>query len=277
MMAGRGAAAGPAAAIAVCGVAHQFATPEGPIPVLGGVDLEVPPGQFLAVLGPSGCGKSTLLRIVAGLMRPSQGQVLIDGEAVNRPYTRVGIAFQEPVLLDWKSVLENVLLQARIRRLDLKTAKARALNLLAMVGLSGFERRKPYELSIGMRQRVALCRALVHSPPLLLMDEPFAALDALTREQIGADLERLWLTSMPTVIFVTHSVLEAITLADRLVTLSRRPAQVVADLTVPFDRPRDPGQLRQHPEFGRLAQVVYEALGLREHPLDRAEANMIGG
>jgi|DewCreStandDraft_3_1066083.scaffolds.fasta_scaffold00607_4 NitT/TauT family transport system ATP-binding protein len=266
-----------AAAVQVCGVGHQFPTPEGPIPVLAGVDLKVPPGQFLAILGPSGCGKSTVLRIVVGLIRPSQGRVLIDGETVTRPYTRVGIAFQEPVLLDWKTVLENVLLQARIRRLDWKEAKARAENLLTMVGLHGFERRKPYELSIGMRQRVALCRALVHGPPLLLMDEPFAALDALTREQIGADLERLWLTSRPTVIFVTHSVSEAITLADRVVVLSRRPAQVVADLEVPFERPRDAGRLRRHPEFGRLAQLVYEALGLDQQQVNKAEANIRGG
>jgi NitT/TauT family transport system ATP-binding protein len=253
-----------AAAVQVCGVGHQFPTPEGPIPVLAGVDLKVPPGQFLAILGPSGCGKSTVLRIVVGLIRPSQGRVLIDGETVTRPYTRVGIAFQEPVLLDWKTVLE-------------KEAKARAENLLTMVGLHGFERRKPYELSIGMRQRVALCRALVHGPPLLLMDEPFAALDALTREQIGADLERLWLTSRPTVIFVTHSVSEAITLADRVVVLSRRPAQVVADLEVPFERPRDAGRLRRHPEFGRLAQLVYEALGLDQQQVNKAEANIRGG
>lgn len=265
-----------AAAIAIRGIGHQFSTSEGPIRVLEDIDLDITPGQFLAILGPSGCGKSTLLRIVVGLIKAAQGQVYIDGEAVTRPYTRVGIAFQEPVLLDWKSVLENVLLQARIRRLDLKDAEERARALLAMVGLAGFERRKPYELSIGMRQRAALCRALVHTPPLLLMDEPFAALDALTREQIGADLERLWLTSKPTVIFITHSVSEAITLADRIIVLSRRPARIVTDLSIPFSRPRDPGQLRRHPDFGYLAETIYGALGLG-HQAHKAEASMYGG
>jgi NitT/TauT family transport system ATP-binding protein len=240
-----------------------------PVTALSDVDLAVGAGEFVSVVGPSGCGKSTLLKIVAGLVKPTGGAVRVNGEAVDRPLTDIGIVFQQPVLLEWRRTLANVMLQIEMRGLSRDRYRPRAEELLRGVGLAGFEDRYPHELSGGMQQRVAICRALVHDPPLLLMDEPFGALDALTREQIADDLQRLWLETKKTVVFVTHSVSEAVLLSDRIVVLSARPGRVTGIVDVDLPRPRSLA-VRESAEFGRTATEVYELLaagGVRvEHP-----------
>jgi NitT/TauT family transport system ATP-binding protein len=221
-------------------------------------------GEFVSIVGPSGCGKSTLLMLVAGLIPTTAGEIVIHGQRVIRPYTEVGVVFQQDALLAWRSVLDNVLLQIDVRGLDRRRYEPTARALLARVGLSGFESYYPWELSGGMRQRVALCRALVHDPPLLLMDEPFGALDALTRDQMVLDLQRLWLEARKTVLFITHSIWEAIFLADRVVVMSPRPGRIASVLEIELPRPRRLG-MRESPAFGRYAAEVrqhFQAFGL---------------
>ena len=206
---------------------------------LESIDLAIADGEFLSIVGPSGCGKSTLLRMVAGLHLPSAGEVRVGGRIVDRPQTDIGIVFQSPVLLDWRNVLENVLVQIELRGLDSERYRARAEQLLADVGLSDFKDRRPRELSGGMRQRVAIVRALIHNPPLLMMDEPFGALDALTREQMRIDLEKLWLAQRQTLVFVTHGIAEAVALADRVVVMTPRPGRIERIIPIDLPRPRD--------------------------------------
>jgi len=203
------------------------------------VTLDIRSGEFVSLVGQSGCGKSTLLSIIAGLIEPTQGQIRIDGQVVTRPYTNIGIVFQSDLLLDWRSVLGNVLFQFEMRGEDPRPFEKRARSLVASVGLDGFEKKHPFELSGGMRQRVSLCRALVHDPPLLLMDEPFGALDALTREQLQVDLQRIWQQSRKTVVFVTHSIAEAVFLSDRVVVMTPRPGRIREVLAIDLPRPRD--------------------------------------
>jgi NitT/TauT family transport system ATP-binding protein len=205
---------------------------------LASIDLTVAAGEFVAIVGPSGCGKSTLLRIIAGLLRPSSGDVVTNGRVVDRPVTDLGIVFQNPVLLDWRNVLDNVLVQVELRGQRAADYRARAIALLTSVGLGEFLDRRPRELSGGMRQRASIVRALIHDPPLLLMDEPFGALDALTREQMRIDLEALWLRTRKTVLFVTHSIDEAVLLADRVVVMSPRPGRIERIIEIGLRRPR---------------------------------------
>lgn len=202
------------------------------------LDVDISSGEFIAVVGPSGCGKSTLMRLVAGLHPVTTGSITVEGNLVNGPVTEVGIVFQSPVLLDWRNTLDNVLFQADMRGLPVADYRERAHQLLNQVGLEDFAKSFPHELSGGMRQRTSIARALLHDPPLLLMDEPFGALDALTREQMRLDLEQLWLATRKTVIFITHSVDEAVLLADRVLVMSPRPGKVVCDLTVDLPRVR---------------------------------------
>ena len=213
-------AAKAGAHVRVSGVAKTYSTSKGQIDALKPLDLDLASGEFVSIIGPSGCGKSTLLKLVAGLIPSSSGDVTIDGTKVRGPFTDVGFVFQDPVLLGWRSVLGNVMIQADIRKLDANETRARSNELLGLVGLDGFQDRYPHELSGGMRQRVSICRALVHDPPLLLMDEPFGAIDALTREQLNADLQAIWIRVPKTVLFVTHSIPEAAFLADRVVVMS---------------------------------------------------------
>jgi NitT/TauT family transport system ATP-binding protein len=222
---------------------------------LENVDLAIRDGEFLAIVGPSGCGKSTLLRIVAGLVLASRGEVRVDGKHVDRPQTNLGIVFQSPVLLDWRTALDNVLVQVELRSLDPRAYRDNALRLLDQIGLRDFADRYPYELSGGMRQRVAIARALIHEAPLLLMDEPFGALDALTREQMRLDLEALWLATHRTVMFITHSIDEAVLLADRVVVMSPRPGRIERVIDVPLPRPRGL-DARRAPEFVRIAEEI---------------------
>jgi NitT/TauT family transport system ATP-binding protein len=222
---------------------------------LDAIDLDVAEGEFLAIVGPSGCGKSTLLRMVAGLHLATAGEVRVGGQIVGGPQTNLGVVFQSPVLLDWRTALENVLVQIELRGLDARAYRDRAIHLLQQVGLGEFIDRLPHELSGGMRQRVAIVRALIHDAPLLLMDEPFGALDALTREQMRLDLEALWLAKRKTVIFITHSIDEAVLLADRVVVMSPRPGKVELILDVLLPRPRGL-DARHAPAFIETAERI---------------------
>jgi NitT/TauT family transport system ATP-binding protein len=246
-------------------VAKVYETRGEPIVALNECSVELNSGEFVSVVGPSGCGKSTLLLIVAGLVPPTSGTVRIGDTVVREPYTDLGIVFQEPVLLDWRKVLGNVLLQVELRKgHEKKRYVGRARELLQLVGLAGFEDRYPFELSGGMRQRVSICRALLHDPPLLLMDEPFGALDALTRDQLNLDLQSIWLGSGKTVMFVTHSISEAVFMSDRVVVFSGRPGRVVEVLDIDLPRPRHLA-VRETPEFGRFAgeiRRVFSSLGI---------------
>lgn len=226
-------------AVDVLGAAKTFGDGPDAVHAFGPLDLEVEAGSFVALLGPSGCGKSTLLLMIAGLLTASAGEIRLGGRVVAGPQTDIGIVFQSHVLVDWRDVLGNVLLQIDLRGLRRDAYLARANGLLSSVGLEQFASRRPYELSGGMQQRTAFCRALVHDPPLVLMDEPLGALDAMTREQLRADLERLWLATGKTVILVTHSIEEAVQLADKVVVISPRPGRVVREIEVDLARPRD--------------------------------------
>jgi NitT/TauT family transport system ATP-binding protein len=222
------------------------------------ISLELGAGEFVSIVGPSGCGKSTLLMMTSGLIPVSAGTIAIQGRPVDGPHTDLGVVFQRDALLEWRNIIDNVLLQIDIRRLRRKSYTATARALLSQVGLEGFERYYPWELSGGMRQRVALCRALIHDPPLLLMDEPFGALDALTREQMNLDLQRIWLENRKTVLFVTHSISEAIFLSDRVIVMSPRPGRIAADVRVDLERPRRLS-VRESAPFGRyMAQIREE-------------------
>ncbi len=206
---------------------------------LDGLNLEVRSGECVVVVGPSGCGKSTMLRIVAGLLPFSSGRVSVGGLPVSGPQTELGIVFQSPVLLDWRNVLDNVLVQLELRGMDVAPYVKKAEQLLADVGLGDFKDRRPRELSGGMRQRVAIVRALIHDPPLLMMDEPFGALDALTREQMRIDLEKLWLVKRHTLVFITHGIAEAVALADRVIVMTPRPGRIEKVIPIDLPRPRD--------------------------------------
>lgn len=238
-------------------VEKSFTTKNGKITAISDLSLSISEGEFLAIVGPSGCGKSTLLMALAGLTQPTSGEVKFNGSAVVDPLTEAGVVFQNSELLAWRTALENILLQAEIRRLPMEEATVRAKTLLANVGLGGFHNHYPDELSGGMQQRVALCRALLHDPALLLMDEPFGALDAITRDQIQSDLQQLWLQSRKTVVFITHSIEEAVFLADRVVMLSPRPARIAADIQVDLPRPRHIAD-RGSPEFTNLVNELRE-------------------
>jgi NitT/TauT family transport system ATP-binding protein len=231
------------------------------------IDLAVAQGEFLAIVGPSGCGKSTLLRMIAGLHPASSGTVRVAGETVARPQTGLGIVFQSPVLLDWRNALDNVLIQIELRGMNPDAYRERAIELLRNVGLGEFIDAYPAELSGGMRQRVAIVRALIHDAPLLLMDEPFGALDALTREQMRIDLEALWLATRKTVVFITHSIDEAVLLADRVVVMSPRPGRVAGIVPIDLAQPRT-ATTREDPRFFELVTEVREALHLG-HDLER--------
>lgn len=250
--------------IAVEGLAKVYTTPKGAVAALRDVSFDAQPGEFLSVLGPSGCGKSTMLMIVAGLRERTAGSVRINGQEVRGPQDDIGIVFQRDVLLDWRNVLDNVLLQIECRKLPKDQYRDEALRLLRSVGLAGFERSAPYELSGGMRQRVSICRAFIHDPTLLLMDEPFGALDALTREQMMLDLQKLWMERNKTVMFITHSIPEAVFLSDRVLVMGQRPGTVELDLHIELPRPRAMN-VSATPEYNAYVQQIrdtFEAKGV---------------
>ncbi len=248
-----------APAIAIAGVAQRFTTRAGTVEALSHIDLDVAETEFVSVVGPSGCGKSTLMRIVAGLVRPTAGSVAVGGVRVDRPAANVGIVFQRPILLPWRSVAENITLQLEMRGIS-PAGHARRLDaLLELTGLAGFRKSLPHELSGGMQQRAALCRALIHDPAILLMDEPFGALDAMTREAMNLELQRVWMESRKSVLFITHSISEAIFLSDRVVVMSPRPGRIARIVKVDLPRPRD-FTVIGHPAFVAAMTEVRQAL-----------------
>ncbi|MCW4115996.1 ABC transporter ATP-binding protein [Aurantimonas sp. MSK8Z-1] len=253
------AAAGPvpfppvaAPLIGIRDLSKTYRTKAGETPTLSSVSLDVRAGEFVAVVGPSGCGKSTLMKLVAGLIPATSGEISIEGRPVREPPDDVGIVFQSPVLLAWRSVLGNVMLPVDVRRLDRARYRERALQLLETAGLKGFETRYPWQLSGGMQQRAAICRALVHDPAILLMDEPFGALDAMTREHMNVELQRIHGATGKTILFITHSIPEAVFLADSVVVMSPRPGRIEAVYDVELPRPRD---LEMMGERGFIALV----------------------
>jgi NitT/TauT family transport system ATP-binding protein len=255
--------------IALDRVGMIYAAQSGPVEALRDISFGVRRGELVALVGPSGCGKSTLLRLVAGLRPATSGQVAVDGRPVTRPIPAVGMVFQAPVLLKWRSVLDNVLLPVELAGLEPKRYRDRARDLLRLVGLGGFETKLPRELSGGMQQRASLCRALLLDPPLLLMDEPFGALDAMTRDEMNLELLRIWGEGgggdgreRKTILFVTHSIPEAVFLADRVVVLSPRPGRVAGIRPVPLSRPRTVAA-RASADFGRLSLEIYDTLTAR--------------
>jgi len=227
------------------------------------ITFDLNESQFIAIVGPSGCGKTTILKMLAGLISHTSGSITIGSKEVDRPQTDLGIIFQDSVMLDWRNVIDNVLLQIDIRHMNRTRYKERAMALLKDVGLDGFETKKPYELSGGMKQRVAICRALVHDPPLLLMDEPFGALDALTREQIAMDIQLLWMEKRKTALLITHSISEAILLADRVIVMTPRPGRIAEVIDIELDRPRRLDKLP--PKFNEYAghiRQIFQASGV---------------
>ena len=226
------------AALEMSQLGMVYETGTSAVAALEDISFAVQPGEFVSILGPSGCGKSTLLALASGFIFPTRGHVRIAGGIVERPVTDIGIVFQTDVLLDWRRALGNILMQVEMRGTSSAQYRQKALDLLRHVGLAGFEDKYPFELSGGMRQRVALCRALIHNPPLLLMDEPFGALDALTREQMVFLLHRIWNETRKSVVFVTHDIQEAVFLADRVVVMTSRPGRIAEDIAVDLPRPR---------------------------------------
>ena len=241
-------------------VSQIFSGRSGTVEALRAINLEVSSGEFVAVVGRSGCGKSTLLRVVAGLLVPTAGEVLIDSCLVTKPRRDVSMVFQRPALLPWRGVLDNVLLPVEMFGWRRAAYRDHAMELLEMVGLAGFERRLPHELSGGMQQRVALCRSLITHPSVMLMDEPFSALDALTREELAVELQRIHMDSSATIVFVTHSIDEAILLADRVVVLSPRPGQIREVIDVDIPRPRALGRSAHIEKVARLSAELHELL-----------------
>ena len=254
------------ALVAIRGVSQRFGADGAGVPALDSIDLEIPDGQFAAVVGPSGCVKSTLLSLVAGLRLPSSGTVLCDGEPITAPMPRkVGMIFQEANLLPWLSAVDNVAFPLKLRRVPKAERLHSARRMLELTGLAGFEDRLPHQLSGGMKQRVAIARGLVQNPAVLLMDEPFASLDEQTRMVLGDELLRIWSETRKTVLFVTHSLNEAVYLADRVVVLSARPGRVVDDVPVDLPRPRS-FAMTSSERFGVLKDRIWQHIKHAERP-----------
>jgi NitT/TauT family transport system ATP-binding protein len=256
--------ASPAAtttAVELAGISVRFTSKRARTVAVEDVSLRVEPGEFVTIVGPSGCGKSTLLKVVAGLVKPTTGTASVQGRQVIRPQKGIGFVFQRAALLEWRGARKNILLQAEMRGMDSALAAARAEELIKLTGLTGFERALPHELSGGMQQRVALCRALLHQPPVLLMDEPFGALDALTREQLNTEVNRIWRETGTTILLVTHSIAEAVFLGTRVVVMSPRPGRIVREFDVEIPREREYGQVMSDSRFDRLATEIRGLLG----------------
>jgi len=250
----------PQAVLSIEGIGKVYPSRRGDVEALRDVSLTVAEGEFVSLLGPSGCGKSTLLHMVAGVLAPSVGRIAVGGGAVTGPRRDIGMVFQAPLLLPWRTILSNVLFPVEVQRGRAADHAKRAMDLLATVGLEGFAHHLPRELSGGMRQRAAICRALNHDPTILLMDEPFGALDALTRDEMNLELLRVWGEFRKTVLFVTHSIREAVFLSDRVLVFSRRPGTIVKELAVGLPRPRSL-EIEETPEFNRLCAELRAALG----------------
>jgi NitT/TauT family transport system ATP-binding protein len=243
--------------IAFSGVSKWYGKGGNRLHAVDDVSFDAKRGEFISVLGPSGCGKSTMVMLASGLEKITSGEVKIGGKSVLEPYTDLGIVFQQDLLMDWRRVLGNILVQPEFRSLNVRDYEPRARELLSLVGLEQFADRFPYELSGGMRQRVSICRALIHDPNVLLMDEPFGALDALTRDQLNLDLQRIWQENQKTVLFVTHSIAEAVFLGDRVFVMGPRPTKIVEDIKIDLTRPRHLN-IRETPAFLAYVHHIME-------------------
>ena len=245
--------------LSVEGVSKIYRTADGEVEAVQRADFTVPSGQFLTILGPSGCGKSTLLSMIGGLEAPTTGQIRIEGQEVTGPRPETGYVFQDATLLPWFSVMDNILFPVRIRKEKTEAYRERARELLDLVGLWDFRDKRPDQLSGGMRQRVAICRALITDPKILLMDEPFSALDAISRDEMNVALAALWDRFHKTAVFITHSIREAVYLSDRIIVMSRRPSAICYDVEVPFGRPRST-EIETAPEFVRMCHDLREKI-----------------
>jgi NitT/TauT family transport system ATP-binding protein len=243
--------------IRIRGLSKTFGDSRGGVLALDGIDCSIRQGSFVTIVGPSGCGKSTLLRILAGLLDYDVGSVTLDGQPIHGTRRDVGVVFQSSILLPWRSILENVLLPAEVLGLDMKQARERAMQLLHMVRLDGFEHKLPRQLSGGMQQRASIARALLHDPKILLMDEPFGALDAMTRERMNLELQRIWMESGKTVVLITHSIPEAVFLGDTVLVMSARPGKLQQLLPIELPRPRGMAVMSD-PVFAAAAESIRE-------------------
>jgi NitT/TauT family transport system ATP-binding protein len=242
--------------VRIAGLQKIYRSKDGSdIHALADIDLNIQAAELISIVGPSGCGKTTLLKILAGILDRSAGEVFMQGRRLRGPSRAIGVVFQAPVLLPWRTVLGNVMVPVEIQRRDRAEFEARARQLIATVGLSGFESKYPHELSGGMQQRVGICRALVHDPSFLLMDEPFGALDAMTREALNEELLRIWSASRKTILLVTHSIAEAVYLADRVVVMTPRPGRIVDVILIDLPRPRTLA-MQNTSEFGRFVARI---------------------
>ena len=248
--------------IEIAGVAKTYRTRDGEVPSLRPLDITIDDGEFVVIVGPSGCGKTTLLRMIAGLLPPSEGEIRVQGRTVTRPHRDVGIVFQTALLLPWRTVFRNVMMPVEVKGLPRAAYAERAQALLEMVGLAGFEGKFPWQLSGGMQQRAAICRALVHDPKIVLMDEPFGALDAMTRERMNVELARIQRETKKTVFLITHSIPEAVFLADRVLVMSERPGAIAAAYDVPLARPRSLDVMAD-PVFVALTQTIRRHFDVR--------------
>jgi len=255
-------------ALSLRDVSLTYHTDRGEISALKDLTFGIREGEFVSILGPSGCGKSTVLKILSGLLRPTSGVATIAGAEVTGPRADVGIVFQQPTLLPWKSNLENVLVPIRAQRLPIEPNRRKALDLLDLVGLGDFSSHYPQDLSGGMQQRVGIARGLVNDPKVLLMDEPFAALDAMSRENMMAELQRIWLATRKSILFITHSIPEAVFLSDRVITFSGRPGRVVDEIAIDLPRSRDISTMSL-PEFN---QYCFHLRSLFNNKLQKDQA-----
>lgn len=248
-------------AIALRGISKTYTAKGRPNTLaLDDISLDVAEGEFVALVGPSGCGKSTLLKLISGLLSPTSGSIEVFNHTVTRPLPSVGIVFQSPVLMKWRTVFQNVMLPLEVMGTMNESSHDRVMSLLELAGIRDFAHSYPRELSGGMQQRVSICRALVHNPPLLLLDEPFGALDAMTRSQMNMDLARIWAQTRKTTVLITHSVSEAVFLADRVIVMSARPGRIteIVDVEIPHPRTVD---VRGQPKFGELVQQIGRHIG----------------
>ena len=268
--------------IEIRNASKTYQSNDGPVHALDPVNFTIERGKFLSIVGPSGCGKSTLLGLTSGLTKPTSGTVIIDGTEVTQPRTNVGIVFQQPILLEWRTALENVMLQFEMRGLKAPDQQAEAMQQLKAVGLQGFENKYPRELSGGMRQRVSIARGLVHKPPLLMMDEPFSAVDALTRDQLVSDLQDVWLRRGDdlTVLFITHHIEEAVFLSDRVLVMTPRPGRIAEIIPIDLPRPRSIFEMEDERFLSyvrRIREIFLEHGVFRDSPVDAGESEAITG
>ncbi|MBI4588690.1 MAG: ABC transporter ATP-binding protein [Candidatus Rokubacteria bacterium] len=249
--------------IRISGVDRTYAGDRVPsVEALENVCLDIKKEEFVSLVGPSGCGKTTLLKIIAGLYRPTRGQVWIEGTTITAPRKDIGLVFQRPILLPWRTVLQNVMLPVEVLRLESERFRRRALDLLSVMDLGEFKDHYPHQLSGGMQQRVAIARALTHDPAILLMDEPFGSLDAMTREALNLELLRIWGATQKTILFVTHSITEAILLSNRVAIMSQRPGTIIEVVGIDLPFPRTLGMMSS-PSFGEYAATIRALLETR--------------